>query len=136
MHYVTVYITPGDSNESKNYLRYLKWILYRIHCIDSKPNIVVVGDFNKIAMQSIGFLDSSYKLDRVIEEGVPTHQLGGCLDGVWTNMKYSSVSLTEGMREVTDHSMIQFSLLIDGDVKRTLTHKEEELTTQREIRAY
>ena len=81
MHYLTVYIPPNDVGAANEYLRTLKWIIHRIKTLESNPNIVLVGDFNKIAIGKVDFLES-FGLVRVVKQGVATHLKGSTLDEV------------------------------------------------------
>jgi len=74
-----VYIPPNDVSVANEYLRTLKWIILRIKTLESNPNIVLVGDFNKIAIGKVDFLES-FSLVRVVEQGVATHLKGNTLD--------------------------------------------------------
>ncbi len=77
-------------------------------------------------------------MTRVTPAGVATHHRGNTLDGVWvsSNIKVTKVTLKDGIREVTDHSMIELSLLLDKKVTRELPHKVDTFTTQEDIRRY
>jgi hypothetical protein len=81
VHYLTVYIPPNDVSVANEYLRTLKWIILRIKTLESNPNIVLVGDFNKIAIGKVDFLES-FGLVRVVKQGVATHLKGSTLDEV------------------------------------------------------
>ena len=118
IHYVTVYIPPNDTKEAKEYLRTLRWILFRISERDKKACIVVAGDFNKIAMEGVDFIEKDFGLTRIVASNIETHNLGNNLDGIWTNMKNSSCILHDGLVDITDHSMIEVSLLVDESVSR------------------
>lgn len=39
-------------------------------------NIVVAGEFNKLAIEKVTLLEEKYRLKRVTPEGVPTHKEG------------------------------------------------------------
>jgi hypothetical protein len=80
---------------------------------------VIAGDFNKIAIEDTAFL-TDQGLTRVIESGIPTHTKGNTLDGVWTSMKVTSCTLTDGLPEVTDHSLVNISFLLDKEVSRVI----------------
>jgi hypothetical protein len=43
-------------------MRYLRWILFRIFHCDPKANVIVAGDFNRIAMEYTEFLVKDYYL--------------------------------------------------------------------------
>lgn len=62
IHAVTVYIPPGDTKETKRIIRLLRWILFRIFNMDAKSSVMVMGDFNLIAMKKTDFLNSQYGL--------------------------------------------------------------------------
>lgn len=73
-------------------------ILYWIFLIDKQSNVVIAGDLNKLAMEKTKFLKDQYSLQRVNPEEINAHCKGGVLDGVWTNMKVTSCSLTEDLK--------------------------------------
>jgi hypothetical protein len=91
---------------------------------------MVVKDFNKIDMEKVLFLEDSYEMTRVITEGVATHSRCNTLDGVWVsaNIKITTTTLKDGIKEVTDHSMIELSFLLDKNANRKLLHRVDTLS--------
>jgi hypothetical protein len=104
VHYVAVYIPPADTHSAREVMRALRWIIYRLFTLEKKPNIVIAGDFNSIAIKDTEFL-RTLGLERVIADGVPTHTKGNTLDGIWTNLKVTSCILTDALPDITDHSL-------------------------------
>jgi hypothetical protein len=84
-----VYIPPNESQTAKEVLRSLSWIVNRLFYLEKKPNIIIAGDFNKIAMKDVTFLET-LGLFRVVEDGIQTHSKGGTLDGISTNLRVTS----------------------------------------------
>jgi hypothetical protein len=130
-----VYIPPNESQTAKEVLRSLSWIVNRLFYLEKKPNIIIAGDFNKIAMKDVTFLET-LGLFRVVEDGIQTHSKGGTLDGIWTNLRVTSCVLTDGLPDITDHSLVQVNLLMDKEVSRILPHKVDEYYTTADIRKF
>jgi len=86
---------------------------------------VIFGDLNKIAIDRVIFLEEKYQLIRVTPPNEPTHSKGNTLDGMWVSptIKVTSATMKDGMREVTDHSMLEVSLLLIKEVSLALPHK-------------
>jgi hypothetical protein len=68
---------------------------------------VVADDCNKIAMEKFKFVEDKFGLQRIIPDNVPTHFNGNTLDSLWTSLKVTSCTLVDGLKEVTNHSMIK-----------------------------
>jgi len=45
----------------------------------------MAGDFNKLAIDKVSFLESKYQLVRVSPSNVATHVKGNTLDGIWVS---------------------------------------------------
>lgn len=68
---------------------------------------------------------------RVTPKNLPTQELGITLDGVWVSasIKVTKAKLKDGIREITDHIMIELSLILDSNVSRSLPRKVKKFTT-------
>jgi hypothetical protein len=77
-------------------------------------------------------------MTRVVPEGVGTHSRGNTLDGVWVsaNIKITKATLKDGIKEVTDHSKIELSFLLDKSENRKLPHRLDTFITKSDIRRY
>lgn len=60
------------------------------------------------------------------------------MNGIWVspNMEVTAVTLKDGTREVTDHSLVEVSILLDKDVSRSLPHKVDTFTTQADVKEF
>ena len=68
-----MYIHPGDLSEVNQVLRDLRWIVKE--CIlkrDPNSNIIVMGDFNKPAIEKVKFLEN-VGLKKVLLPNQKTH---------------------------------------------------------------
>jgi len=66
--------------------RRLKWILWRIFLVDKYYKVVVAGDFNRISIKELIFLESHFHITPVLNSQEPTHKAESHLDNIWTNL--------------------------------------------------
>ena len=85
-------------------------------------------------MKGVDFIEKDFGLKRIIASDIATHNQGGNLDGIWTNMATTACVLHDGLSDITDHSLIEVSLLIDETVSRQLPQSTEEFVAQADIR--
>lgn len=79
---------------------------------------------------------SKLGLNRVIEEGIPTHSKGNTLYGIFTNLKVTKCTLTDVLPDIIDYSLCQINILLDNDISRTIPQKVQEYYTSLDIRRY
>jgi hypothetical protein len=82
-----VYVPPEDNTHANKILRTLKWILTRIKYVDKDSRVIVGGDLNRVGMRKVDFIEHKFGLTKLLSEEMATHNRGGHLDNVWTNLK-------------------------------------------------
>ena len=96
--------------------------------------MVVAGDLNKVGMKRCDFLKNVFHLTPVLKKGKSTHCDGWHLDNLWTNIDCTSVHLVEYLNHISDHTMLQVTLRIGGEIKRSLPYKEQAFNCQADVR--
>jgi hypothetical protein len=82
---ITVYIKPSEMEKRKLTMNQLGGILHSIFERLISSRVIVGGDFNE-ALEDAPEMLKRYGLSGVIPEGTSTHDKGGQLDQVFTNV--------------------------------------------------
>lgn len=105
IHFINVYITPQDKDNSDKTLEYLDHIINLIFERHSHSRVIISGDFNE-RLSEVTAIVGVRGLLPCIEAGTSTHSRGGHLDQVYSNVPCIRTELIPLPVDISDHTQI------------------------------
>ena len=107
VHFITCYVHNGTGKEGTQDIQRLDHILSLILTRLPYSRIVIAGDFNQ-QMDQAYRICHKFGLRETIHKGQPTHNKGGHLDQIFTNIEGLEAKLEDS--ELTDHKQIRLQI--------------------------
>ena len=100
VHFITIYLEPNNKRDTDRTMKQLLHIVSSVQARLPSSKFVIMGDFNERTLECTSAL-AGKGLKALILEGTSTHNKGGHLDQVFSNLQL--IRWEKQKHQFTDH---------------------------------